>query len=676
MSQQEIEEKIKKLEAAIEESDNKENKATFSDALEAYKIKLENSKKETNKSKLKAETQTTLIKPTKQKDSSGDKDSVQKELEECETDSEKLAKTVLALEKKVAKLEEKKTGNTPKKTKTTQKNTTGKTNTTGKKKETASTQTNKTGKPQTKTRTKKARKSGNTSTKSGGESSSSEKTTNSRKPPKRNEGTKAEGLRKTKVIPPKKAEKEEKSVKKAIAAEREAKAEKETKKTRGKKTKGAKRIPVAGGVEGAQYLRLRKFVLKFKRMLGKSASFNWFLNFFKDIRTTNENGLLTKKTPQFAIIEDIFTYLKKSLQDPKFKEGDKKKIALTLSKAGQTIYEDIAASKLPLSIYYVKRYQNLLKSKDKRKANLLLKSMENAKKEGVVKEGDRYFDEFEMAIAFLKAGKFEITSQLSGIEEYVRGLEGVLRGLTGLGGLEGCGCKYKSPSQKLSGLGNTSPKESEGIEDIPDTAPAFVPVPAPEEMSTEEVLTQKLSAYDFQGKWKKIIDKPGKGFVAMIYGMRGSGKSTMSLQLANYMGDQFGKVLYVANEEYRTVNLQRNIRRNIPKGEGGRNITWRKTFRDTNDESPEEYLDLSKYKFLFIDSVSSIDMKIEELEEIKELYPELSIILIFHVTKSGDFRGDSSWGHLVDLEIEVKKGTATARKRYAGTETLEGIFSN
>lgn len=613
-------------------------------------------------------------------------------LEECETGKEDLEQKVAQLSQQVKKLEKQKNNTT-------------------------TTQSNQTRKPQNKqtTSTKKkasnTKKTGTSSTQSG---SSSQKTHTQSLPSKSKTNTRTvtntsptgTGKKrrkrkstptKTKAVPsvvPKKSEaqKEADSIKTALehAKEQEkqekSKAENTPKKRgRNKKTEyeGANKVSQENLAQTVQYIKIRKFVMKLKRQIGKRVSFNWFFNFYKEIKQMNEYGLITSKTPQFKIIKEIFTYLQDELKDKSFKEGDKRKVNVTLTKEGKTIYEDIIASKLPLTVYYVNRYAGLSKTKDAKKAKDLLDRMEKAKADKAVGKDDLYYKEFKQAIENIKAGTYETTYQLAGIRSFVNGLNGALAGLTGLGGLQGCGCKVKK--KVASNLGNIDNQENFSEKDdeskeklekdkvvLEDFSESSKPEPLPEKMTTEELLNKEYEVYKFEGKWQNLFNLPGKGFRAMIYGLQGSGKSTMCLQLADYLGKYFGLVLYISAEEYGTANLAQNIERNMEHK--GFNVEWASTFRDSASETG--YKDLSKYDFVFIDSTTNLEMTIEEFKELKILYPDTAMILIFQTTKDGNFRGDNTWGHEVDLLIDVKNGEATAKKRYAGTGTLTGIFDN
>jgi len=68
---------------------------------------------------------------------------------------------------------------------------------------------------------------------------------------------------------------------------------------------------------------------------------------------------------------------------------------------------------------------------------------------------------------------------------------------------------------------------------------------------------------------------------------------------------------------------------------------------------------LSKYDFIFLDSVNKLGLQPEDLTKLKAQYPGKSFIYVFQSNKDGNFRGENSFQHDVDVVIEVpEKGRA------------------
>jgi hypothetical protein len=75
--------------------------------------------------------------------------------------------------------------------------------------------------------------------------------------------------------------------------------------------------------------------------------------------------------------------------------------------------------------------------------------------------------------------------------------------------------------------------------------------------------------------------------------------------------------------------------------------------------------DLTSYDFIFLDSVSRLGLKPEDLRKLRAADPAKSFIFIFQTTKQGKFRGENSFQHDVDVVIEVpERGKAVQMGRF------------
>jgi predicted ATP-dependent serine protease len=138
----------------------------------------------------------------------------------------------------------------------------------------------------------------------------------------------------------------------------------------------------------------------------------------------------------------------------------------------------------------------------------------------------------------------------------------------------------------------------------------------------------------------------------MIYGMPKTGKSYLMIEFAGYLARNHGSVLYVAKEEELDDTLQQKL-------------------EDTESEHDEFYVsdylpsDLSSYNFVFLDSVTKMRLKPDDLVRLGKQYPNISFVYVFQATKHGAFRGSNEFQHDVDVVIEVpKKGIATQYGRF------------
>ncbi len=176
--------------------------------------------------------------------------------------------------------------------------------------------------------------------------------------------------------------------------------------------------------------------------------------------------------------------------------------------------------------------------------------------------------------------------------------------------------------------------------------------------STELISSAQLDEidfdiYNFSGKWAKVVGKPSNPFMMMVHGQAKGGKSSFALQFTRYLSKNINqKVAYYSAEEglnhtfvdklkrFDAINDNLYISKNLPEN-------------------------LTGIDFLFIDSINYADIKIEQLQAIKDTNPELSIVYIMHETKGGTYKGGSEWEHFADIIVGVYAGTAkTERSRY------------
>ena len=100
-------------------------------------------------------------------------------------------------------------------------------------------------------------------------------------------------------------------------------------------------------------------------------------------------------------------------------------------------------------------------------------------------------------------------------------------------------------------------------------------------------------------------------------------------------------------------------------------MTLQKKLNDNHVKHPNLYMasvlpeNLSAYDFIFLDSVNRLGFTSEDLNRLKAANPAKSFVFIFQSTKNGNFRGENSFQHDVDVVIEVpEKGKAVQMGRF------------
>jgi len=177
-------------------------------------------------------------------------------------------------------------------------------------------------------------------------------------------------------------------------------------------------------------------------------------------------------------------------------------------------------------------------------------------------------------------------------------------------------------------------------------------------ISSTDLVNYKYNKYPFGGKWNDFVGQPSINFHAMIYGRPKQGKSILAVQFAQYLSENFGKVLYVASEEGFSVTLQKKVSEFAMDNP---NLDFA-NYRDF--EQIKNALSKRRYKFVFIDSVNFIKITPEDVEDIKSQNRQTAFITIQQATKNGNFRGSQEFAHNCDMVIRVEAGMASQQGRF------------
>jgi hypothetical protein len=168
-------------------------------------------------------------------------------------------------------------------------------------------------------------------------------------------------------------------------------------------------------------------------------------------------------------------------------------------------------------------------------------------------------------------------------------------------------------------------------------------------MSVDAAKAMSFNKIGLTGKLKELIGDACEPTSIFIYGRGGSGKSGLSLQLADALNKKNKSILYVAGEQFSTPTFTELL---IKTGiQGGPNF---QIVKDLNT------LPLSDFDVIVIDSKDSIGLKSSaEFKELRDAFPTKIWIITSQGTKAGDFTGDEKWRNEVDTLIFCENGTAS-----------------
>lgn len=366
-----------------------------------------------------------------------------------------------------------------------------------------------------------------------------------------------------------------------------------------------------------------KIIKRYVLLHGKEKTADQILNFINGLQRAIVEKRIRKTSayaPQVKYIQDSLIKLYNKMEGP-----------TTIQIRENVLNEmlDIAGSeKVRLSIAYLKRYigmqgKQITKEKAEKLLNLVVGALDKEKIPG----NDPYIDRLKKVIGSLRA-----YIKTTGTPDVLQVQEATLNGIQKA--LDGCGC-----GKHIHGLAGIEAVETGQVP--PDTV-----------MNSMDFARMQFKTLGFTGKWLQLIGDPSSNFTAMVFGKPKMGKSYLCVDFAGYLARNHGKVLYVANEE-------------------GLDYTLQEKLNDKNVKHPNLFVSaslparLADYDFIFLDSVNRLGLSPEDLRVLKAQYPSKSFIYIFQATKQGNFRGENSFQHDVDVVIEVpEKGKAVQMGRF------------
>ena len=379
-----------------------------------------------------------------------------------------------------------------------------------------------------------------------------------------------------------------------------------------------------------------KFIRRCLSFHGKKKTKEDLLRFINAIH----RAIVEKRVRKTSPYATQLNYIQDKLVKKYNAMGNKAEAMVLKDSTVNEFKEIIASQKVLSSVTLIKRYISLNgKIGVKEKAKTLIASMKKAVDKGKVNKSDRYFKTYTKMLSKLNAYVKNKTQKILDIEEAE---------LNGLNGILGNPNRQSEQDfgEEFSGLENKAKEK-------PDNSV----------MNSMDFKEMKFETLGFKGKYLGLIGDPSKGFSAMVFGRPKMGKSFLCIDFAGYLARNHGKVLYVAKEEGLDYTLQEKLK---ATDVAHPNL-------DVTGSIPN---DLSKYDFVFLDSVNKLELSTHDLESLKNKYAGTSFIQIFQTTKAGTHKGNSANQHNVDVVIEVpEKGKAIQFGRFNQGGEMD-IFQN
>lgn len=179
--------------------------------------------------------------------------------------------------------------------------------------------------------------------------------------------------------------------------------------------------------------------------------------------------------------------------------------------------------------------------------------------------------------------------------------------------------------------------------------------------------------------WFNLLGELTSPFKMLVWGEPGQGKSTFCLQLASILAELKSVVFISGEEKPSGKTFNEKVKRCVAFDR-----QWKIQVVDRLPSvkqwdaliTPNGLL-LPVYHYVFYDSISVLGIspmypgELEKQSRVKVFNSILSHIFITHSQKEGKtYKGDSGWGHEVDIIIHIKNGEAIIEKnRFATANT-------
>lgn len=206
---------------------------------------------------------------------------------------------------------------------------------------------------------------------------------------------------------------------------------------------------------------------------------------------------------------------------------------------------------------------------------------------------------------------------------------------------------FDRETNELAGLGY--PEYEDGEPDEDEDQEGYHEIQTAAELSQTE-----FDSLPFDEYYKKLLSEPERNFWMLIYGLPWQGKTTFCVGFAKYLAENFGRVLYISSEQYRSKALK-NVLNHVQAG-GVDQLHFTPSLR----KAPP----FDEYDFIFIDSANAAGLSIEDLKAMRDEDENKgkAFITVLQSVKSGDFHGKQGWRHYPNIVVKIHAHCANVEK--------------